>query len=129
MIRRVAIARFVSPLQHLHPLAPENFGDGDAEDDEVDTEIYYAAEMNGDHYDLGCVATCDLSRLCIFCIKFMLPNMMMLRVMMLEKEDACYEFKGRVSQFSFLFLQLVKVTMHIKPLRVQLLPIYDDNLT
>ena len=48
---------------------------------------------------------------------------------MLEKEDACYEFKGRVSQFSFLFLQLVKVTMHIKPLRVQLLPIYDANLT
>ena len=51
MIRRVAIARFVSPLQHLHSLAPENFEDGDA-------EIYYAAEMNGDHYDLRRVAIC-----------------------------------------------------------------------
>ena len=55
MIRRVAIARFVSPLQHLHPLAPEDFEDGDAE---VDAEIYYAAEMNGDHYDLQHVAIC-----------------------------------------------------------------------
>ena len=112
MIRRVAIARFVSPLQHLHPLAPENFEDGDAEGDEVDTEIYYAAEMNGDHYDLGCVATCDLSRLCIFCIKFMLPKMMMLRVMMLEKEDACYEFKGRVSQFVFSFSLVLLNMIH-----------------
>ena len=34
MIRRVAIARFVSPLQHLHPLA--------AGDDEDDDAVYHA---------------------------------------------------------------------------------------
>ena len=50
MIRRVAIARFVSPLLRLHPFAPE-----DAEDDEVDgaEDAKNAAKMNDGHNNLG----------------------------------------------------------------------------
>ena len=40
MIRRVAIARFVSPLQHLHPLAARD--DEDAEDDDDAYAYAYA---------------------------------------------------------------------------------------
>ena len=66
MIRRVAIARLVAPLQHLHPLEDHDDADGDATDED-------AKELQLQ----------DLSRGFNTCIHFMMILMMMLIMMML----------------------------------------------